>query len=177
MISFEELEKNTDALKIVLRKYQLQPMKCAVLQEEAFGSVLPIGNSASIDKEKNLQIRRTLSSSATSGFMPFNSKELLHEGGIYYGQNRITQSLILFDRTLLKNPNGFFLGVPGSGKSFLTKLEILYSILQTTDEVLIVDPEGEYTALVEFLGGEVIYISENSQTRGRKWGARSVPLS
>lgn len=162
--SFEELEKNTDALKIVLRKYQLQPMKCAVLQEEAFGSVLPIGNSASIDKEKNLQIRRTLSSSATSGFMPFNSKELLHEGGIYYGQNRITQSLILFDRTLLKNPNGFFLGVPGSGKSFLTKLEILYSILQTTDEVLIVDPEGEYTALVEFLGGEVIYISENSQT-------------
>ena len=162
--SFEELEKNTDALKIVLRKYQLQPMKCAVLQEEAFGSVLPIGNSASIDKEKNLQVRRTLSSSATSGFMPFNSKELLHEGGTYYGQNRITQSLIMFDRTLLKNPNGFFLGVPGSGKSFLTKLEILYSILQTTDEVLIVDPEAEYTALVEFLGGEVVYISENSQT-------------
>ena len=87
--SYDELEKNTDALKIVLRKYQLQPMKCAGLQEEAFCSVLPVGNSASIDKEKNLQIRRTLSSSATSGFMPFNSKELLHEGGLYRNLKRL----------------------------------------------------------------------------------------
>ena len=162
--SYEELEKNTDALKIVLRKYQLQPMKCAGLQEEAFDSVLPVGNSASVDKEKNLQIRRTLSSSATAGFMPFNAKELLHEGGLYYGQNKMTQSLILFDRKLLKNPNGFILGVPGSGKSFLAKLEMIYSMLQTQDVVLILDPEGEYTSLAHFLGGEVVYISENSQT-------------
>ena len=162
--TYEELEQNTDALKIILRKYQLQPMRCAGLQEEAFCSVLPVGNSASIDKEKNLQVRRTLSSSATAGFMPFNSKELLHEGGLYYGQNKMTKNLILFDRRKLKNPNGFILGVPGSGKSFLAKLEMIYSILQTKDEVLIVDPEGEYTALAEMLGGEVIYISENSQT-------------
>ncbi len=162
--TFEELEKNTDALKIILRKYQLQPMKCSALQEEAFDSVLPVGNSASIDKDKNLQIRRTLSSSATAGFMPFNSKELLHKGGLFYGQNKMTQNLILFDRKKLKNPNGFIFGVPGSGKSFLAKLEMLYSRLQTDDEILILDPEGEYTALAELLGGEVIYISENSST-------------
>ena len=162
--SYEELEKNTDALKITLRKFQLQPMRCAGLQEEAFCSVLPVGNSSSVDKEKNLQIRRTLSSTATSGFMPFNSKELLHEGGLYYGQNKMTQNLIIFDRRKLKNPNGFILGVPGSGKSFLAKLEMIYSILQTDEEILIVDPEGEYTAIAEMLGGEVIYISENSQT-------------
>lgn len=162
--SFEELEKNTDALKIILRKYQLQPMKCSALQEEAFDSVLPVGNSASIDKDKNLQIRRTLSSSATAGFMPFNSKELLHRGGLYYGQNKMTQNLILFDRKKLINPNGFIFGIPGGGKSFLAKLEMLYSRLQTDDEILIVDPEGEYTALAQLLGGEVIYISENSKT-------------
>ena len=162
--TFEELEKNTDALKIILRKHQLQPMKCSALQEEAFDSVLPVGNSASIDKDKNLQIRRTLSSSATAGFMPFNSKELLHKGGLFYGQNKMTQNLILFDRKKLKNPNGFIFGVPGSGKSFLAKLEMLYSRLQTDDEILILDPEGEYTALAELLGGEVIYISENSST-------------
>lgn len=50
--SFEELEKNTDALKITLRKFQLQPMRCAGLQEEAFDSVLPVGNASSVDKEK-----------------------------------------------------------------------------------------------------------------------------
>ncbi len=162
--SFEELEKNTDALKILLRKYQLQPMKCSGLQEEAFCSVLPVGNSSSIDKEKNLQVRRTLSSSASAGFMPFNSKELLHEGGLFYGQNKMTKNLIIFDRRKLKNPNGFILGVPGSGKSFLAKLEMIYSILQTDEEILILDPEGEYTAIAEMLGGEVIYISENSRT-------------
>lgn len=162
--TFDELEQNTDALKIILRKYQLQPMKCAGLQEEAFCSVLPVGNSSSIDKEHNLQVRRTLSSSATAGFMPFNSKELLHEDGLYYGQNKITQNLIIFNRRRLKNPNGFILGVPGSGKSFLAKLEMIYSILQTDEEILILDPEGEYTAIAELLGGEVIYISENSKT-------------
>lgn len=162
--SFEELEKNTDALKITLRKFQLQPMRCAGLQEEAFDSVLPVGNASSVDKEKNLQIRRTLSSSATAGFMPFNAKELLHEGGLYYGQNKMTQNLIIFDRRKLVNPNGFILGVPGSGKSMLAKLEMIYSILQTNEEILILDPEGEYTAIAELLGGEVIYISENSQT-------------
>lgn len=162
--SYEELEKNTDALKITLRKFQLQPMRCAGLQEEAFCSVLPVGNASSVDKEKNLQIRRTLSSSATAGFMPFNSKELLHEGGLYYGQNKMTQNLIIFDRRKLVNPNGFILGVPGSGKSMLAKLEMIYSILQTNEEILILDPEGEYTAIAEMLGGEIIYISENSQT-------------
>lgn len=96
--------------------------------------------------------------------MPFNAKELLHEGGLYYGQNKMTQNLIIFDRRKLVNPNGFILGVPGSGKSMLAKLEMIYSILQTNEEILILDPEGEYTAIAELLGGEVIYISENSQT-------------
>ena len=162
--TFDELEKNTDALKILLRKYQLQPMGCAGLQETAFCSVLPVGNSSSVDKEKNLQIRRTLSSSATAGFMPFNSKKLLQEGGLYYGQNKSTREIIMFNRRNLPNPNGFFLGLPGSGKSMLAKLEMIFSILQTDEVVLIVDPENEYTEIAEFFGGEVIYISENSQT-------------
>ena len=162
--SYDELEKNTDALKILLRKYQLQPMGCAGLQETAFCSVLPVGNSSSVDKEKNLQIRRTLSSSATAGFMPFNSKKLLQEGGLYYGQNKSTREIIMFNRRKLPNPNGFFLGLPGSGKSMLAKLEMIFSILQTDEVVLIVDPEDEYTEIAKFFGGEVIYISENSHT-------------
>ena len=162
--SYEELQKNTEALQIILRKHQIEPMNAPYRQEQAFSSVFPIGNSFSYDRERNIQVRRTLSSESTAVFMPFNARELLHEGGLYYGQNKMTKNLILFDRRKLKNPNGFFLGVPGSGKSFLTKLEILFSMLATTDEILIVDPEREYSALVEFLGGEVIYISPNSGT-------------
>ena len=105
-----------------------------------------------------------MSSESTAVFMPFNARELLHENGLFYGQNKLTKSVIMFDRKKLKNPNGFIFGVPGSGKSFAAKLEMIFSILSTNDEILIVDPEREYTALAELLGGEVIYISENSKT-------------
>ncbi len=162
--SYEELQKNTEALEIILRKHQIEPINASYRQEQAFSSVLPLGNSFSCDKEHNIQVRRTLSSESTAVFMPFNARELLHEGGLYYGLNKMTKNIILFDRRKLKNPNGFVLGVPGSGKSFLMKLEILFALLATQDEILILDPEREYGALVEFLGGEVIYISPNSET-------------
>ena len=143
--SYEELKKNTEALEIILRKYQIEPINAPYRQEQAFSSVLPVGNSFSCDKEKNIQTRRTLSSESTAVFMPFNARELLHENGLYYGQNKMTKNIIMFDRKQLKNPNGFIFGVPGSGKSFLAKLEMIYSILATTDEILILDPEREYT--------------------------------
>jgi type IV secretory pathway VirB4 component len=41
---------------------------------------------------------------------------------------------------------------------------MIYSILATNDEIIILDPEREYTALAELFGGEVIKISENSHT-------------
>lgn len=162
--SYEELKKNTEAVEIVLRKYLIEAIYAPYRQEQAFASVLPIGNSFSYDKEHNIQTRRTLSSESTAGFIPFNAIELLHDGGLYYGINKMTKNIILFDRRKLKNPNGFILGVPGSGKSVTAKLEIIFDMLTSNDEVLILDPEREYTALAQMLGGEVIYISENSQT-------------
>ena len=162
--SFEELDTNTEKLNMILRTGHVEPINAPYRQEQAFASVIPIGNSFSYDKEHNLQVRRTLSSESTAVFMPFNAVELLHKNGLYYGQNKMTHDIILFDRKQLKNPNGFFLGLPGGGKSFLAKLEMLYAILSTQDEILILDPEREYTALAELLGGEVIYISENSGT-------------
>ncbi len=162
--SREELEKNTEAVEIVLRTYPIEPINAPYRQEQAFASVLPIGNSISYDKEHNLQVRRTLSSESTAVFMPFNAIELLHESGLYYGINQMTKNIILFDRKQLKNPNAFFFGLPGAGKSMLAKNEMCNAVLSTTDEILIIDPEREYTALAQMLGGEVIYISENSPT-------------
>ena len=162
--TYEELDQNTKTLETVLRGLHVEISKAPYRQEQGFDSVLPIGNSVSIDKNQNIQVRRTLTTTSTAAFMPFNTRELLHEGGLYYGQNKMTKNIILFDRKQLKNPNGFIFGVPGSGKSMSAKLEIMYASLSTTDEVLIVDPEREYSSLAQLLGGEVIYISENSQT-------------
>lgn len=162
--SFEEMKKNTEALEIILRKYQIDSIHAPYRQEQAFSSALPVGNSMSYDKEKNLQVRRTLSSESTAAFMPFNAKELMHKYGLWYGENQLSHSIMLFDRRMLHNPNGFIFGIPGSGKSVMAKLEMIYSVLTTDDEIIILDPEREYVALAEMLGGEVINISANSST-------------
>ena len=162
--SYEELQKNTETLNIIARKNQITLSNSPYRQEQALISVLPLGNSNSNDKERNLQVRRTLSSESTAVFCPFNSMELVHEGGLYYGVNQMTRSMILFDRRKLSNPNGFIFGVPGAGKGVTAKIEMIFSILATNDEIIILDPEREYTALAELFGGEVIKISENSHT-------------
>ena len=63
------------------------------------------------------------------------------------------------DRKRLKNPNGLFLGVPGSGKSFSAKREIANAFLTTKDDIIITDPEAEYAPLVNRLGGQVVQLS------------------
>ena len=68
----------------------------------------------------------------------------------------------MVDRKLLKNPNGLILGTPGSGKSFAAKREIANAFLVTDDDVIISDPEAEYSPLVERFGGQVIKISPTS---------------
>ncbi len=162
--SYENLEKETEMIDVVLSKYQIEKSNSYYRQEQAMASALPLGNSLSFDKEHNLQVRRTLSSESTAIFIPFISKVLADNNGLWYGTDRISGRQLFFDRTFLNNPNGFIFGKPGSGKSFMTKLEMIFSILMSDDEVLIVDPEREYGEIVRLLGGEVIYISESSNT-------------
>ena len=89
-------------------------------------------------------------------FIPFRAQEVVDDGGIWFGQNAITNNLIMCNKEKLMNPNAFQLGVPGSGKSFLTKEQIVFLALATQDDIIICDPEAEYSLLVKELGGEVI---------------------
>jgi type IV secretory pathway VirB4 component len=68
---------------------------------------------------------------------------------------------VIFDRFSLENYNSITFAKSGSGKSFMTKLEILRSLMFDTD-VIVIDPEKEYEFLAEATGGRSFNISLNS---------------
>jgi len=125
-------------------------------QMDGLNTVLPIG-------QRKIDSVRTLISESLGTFIPFNVQEIMDEGGIYFGQNASSGNLIMCNKEKLLNPNAFILGVPGSGKSFNAKENIVFLALSTDDDILICDPEREYAALVEALGGEVIRIAPGSE--------------
>ena len=128
-------------------------------QEDGLMSCLPLAQNL-------VRIERNMSTSASAGFIPFTTQELFQSRreALYYGVNALSGNLIMADRKALKNPNGLILGTPGSGKSFAAKREITNTFLVCPDDdIIICDPEAEYGALVEKLGGQVIRISPVSQ--------------
>ena len=125
-------------------------------QELAMNAVAPIGIN-NTDEGKHLVTKNL------SVLVPFNTRELFQPGpSLYYGLNQNSNNMIMADRKKLRTPNGVILGTPGSGKSFSAKREILGCFLNTTDDILICDPEGEYFPLVRKLGGELVRLSTNS---------------
>ena len=125
-------------------------------QEQGMVSSLAIGKN-------EIEIERTLTTSSTAIFVPFTTSELFEDGQtMYYGLNALSNNLIMCNRKNLINPNGLILGLPGSGKSFSAKREICNTFLVTDDDIIIVDPEGEYYPLVSRLEGQVINLSQNS---------------
>lgn len=153
--NLEDLNEYTDLVDSVSRKYLCQTRKLNYQQEDALTSSLPFGLN-------RLNVSRTLTTESTAVFMPFTSQELIDDEGMYYGLNAVSRNLIMLNRKKLKNSSGFILGTPGSGKSFSAKREMVNVLLNTNDEVLIIDPEREYTRLVENFQGEVIKISAGS---------------
>ncbi|GAK43405.1 hypothetical protein TCA2_5902 [Paenibacillus sp. TCA20] len=154
--TLEALNKDTKEISAISSKFLCQTGTLHYQQEDALNSCLPFGLNL-------LKISRTLTTESTAIFMPFTNQELFQEGGMYYGLNAVSRKLIMFNRLSLDTPNGFILGTPGSGKSFAAKREMVNVLLNTDDDVIIIDPEREYTRLVSNFKGEVIHISAGSK--------------
>ena len=153
----QELENNVFQAQSLAQKHNCNLRRLDFQQEDALMSSLPLAHNL-------IEIQRGLTTSSTAIFVPFTTQELFQTGdeALYYGLNALSNNLIMVDRKKLKNPNGLILGTPGSGKSFSAKREITNAFLVTDDDIIICDPESEYTALVQKLKGQCIVISPSS---------------
>ncbi len=152
-----QLDQDTEALLTVARKHLCQFGVLKFQQLDGLNTVMPFGI-------RKIDTFRTLTTESLAVFIPFRVQDIYHENGIYYGQNVISKNMIIADRRLLLNGNAFILGVSGGGKSFAAKGEIINQILAAEADVIIIDPEREYSALVKALGGEIINISATSKS-------------
>ena len=153
--SKKQLDDDTEALLTVARQNLCQFAVLKYQQPDGLNTAMPFGT-------RKIDAFRTLTTESLAVFIPFKVQDIYHENGIYYGQNVISKNMIIADRRQLLNGNSFILGVSGGGKSFAAKGEIENIILSSDADVIIIDPEREYSQLVKALGGEIINISATS---------------
>ncbi|WP_441344313.1 VirB4 family type IV secretion system protein [Pseudonocardia sp. TRM90224] len=115
---------------------------------------------------ERLHQTRTFDTDALAAAFPFASAELpthnrgrvgagVSPGGVLYGHNLASPSLVFWDRFGCDNYNAVVLGRSGAGKSYLVKLELLRSLYRGV-EAHVIDPEDEYRRLADAVGGAVI---------------------
>ena len=153
--SSSELDKIESEIKSILEAKLVYVKPALFQQEQGFKTVIPIGTD-------EMKVYSKLNSSPLSSLFPFVSFDLTSDKGILYGINRHNSSLILFDRFSWENYNSITFAKSGSGKSYMTKLEILRTLMFDVD-VMVIDPEKEYEYLAEAVGGRYFNISLNSE--------------
>ncbi len=159
--SKEQLDSDTEQILSLARQKMCQMAVLKYQQVDGLNTALPIGS-------RKIHAFRTLTTESLAVFMPFKVQEIQEKGGIYFGENAISHNLILCNRENLLNQSSFILGVPGSGKSFYAKELIAFLMLNTEDDILICDPEGEFAPMVEAMGsdiGTVIHVAAGGKDR------------
>jgi conjugal transfer ATP-binding protein TraC len=128
-------------------------------QDRGFLSCLPEAVDA-------LLVPRNLDTSAVAATLPFVGPSLAMESGMLYGVATHKQAPVIldpFDQSL-DNANLVVVAPAGSGKSFSSKLLALRQLVNGT-HCIAVDPEDEYRAVAEAVGGQVIRLAASSSHR------------
>lgn len=152
----EEVKQNIDALKMKCEDFGLQPNTLLGQQKKGLQCSLLTGG-------KYLTLDRMLTSDSAVAVFPFNIQELQDNRGHFYGINAVSKNMIMYDRKRSKLANGLIFGQSGSGKSFITKGEIIPNMLDGDDEMVILDPENEYRVIAEAFDGNVIDLKPKSE--------------
>ncbi len=154
----KELESVTETIKNIGNGRMCQIETHYYQQREAMNTILPVGN-------RQISTMRTMLTRDIAALLPFNVQELNEKSGICYGINQVSHNLCIGDRKKLANGNGMVFGVPGSGKSYFSKSEMLQVFLGTDDDIICIDPTLEYFDIAEALGNQAAIINLSTYTK------------
>ena len=154
--SREKLEERTEKVRIIGKTHNMDIVLHSHGQLDALNTSLPTG-------ARFVNTMRTITSEELSIFIPFNVQEIHDDLGYCYGFNKVSKNLIIGNRKLLKNGNGMVFGVPGSGKSYNEKSEMGQVLCFSKDDIIVVDPMGEYKGIAAAWGGQYINLTQSAE--------------
>ena len=154
--SREKLEERTEKVRIIGKTHNMDIVLHSHRQLDALNTSLPTG-------ARFVNTMRTITSEELSIFIPFNVQEIHDDLGYCYGFNKVSKNLIIGNQKLLKNGNGMVFGVPGSGKSYNEKSEMGQVLCFSKDDIIVVDPMGEYKGIAAAWGGQYINLTQSAE--------------
>jgi len=155
--------KDEEDLKQITAQYTSKCSDYSVTPSYLIGQQISGLNTAILCNTSRVTIDRMLTSDNACALFPFNIQELTDKNGHFYGSNAISRNMVMYDRKHSKLANGLIFGQSGSGKSFITKGEIIPNLLDGEDDMIILDPENEYHVIAEAFGGRTIDLELNSE--------------
>lgn len=144
--SKEELDRDTELLKLSAAKFACSVKPLDLCQYEGFCTTLPLC-SPKVDVSRFLDSRRL------AGLSPVSVAASGRSGGVLMGLNSVNDNLIFMDRKSGGNFSGVILGAEHSGKTFQMKREIFGGMLSPGDRVYVVAATGEYDNFIRRQGG------------------------
>ncbi|MEV0158076.1 DUF87 domain-containing protein [Micromonospora sp. NPDC050686] len=154
----DELRTVTAGVKSAAASVLLDLQPATFRHQQGWVATLPIG----VDP---LGVRRVLDTTALAAAFPLASADLAAAApgvvaapdGVLYGVNTTSNGVLVWNRWAQDNHNSVVLARSGAGKSYFVKLEVLRNLYQGT-VVSVIDPEDEYGALAEHVGGTVVQL-------------------
>jgi type IV secretory pathway VirB4 component len=149
----QELAERVTEVRNLAASLLLDTASVTWRQLQGWITCLPLGYDA-------VGMRRIFDTDALAACFPFTSPDIpLGTGdagmGVLFGLNLASSGVVVWDRWGQDNYNAVILARSGAGKSYLAKLDLLRNLYLGV-EAFVTDPEDEYLALAEIVGGTII---------------------
>jgi len=152
-----ELRAQTDALRASCRRMMLRTVQPYFEMRQALLSSWPLGLDL-------LGREHILHTSALTTMMPWLQEDLADADGHYWGYNKDTGGLCVFDPfddDRFTNANIAVLAHSGAGKSYAAASVVLSGYTRGIGAIIL-DPEAEYAGLIRELGGTYLRLAAGS---------------